>query len=345
MKKLILFLFAVNIAFFCLAQPKWYPNAYKQYDDKSYIVGTASSKNRIDAEQSALSNLSNQINVRVKGDGINILNYSETQQGFRNDREIKLHTTLTSDINLINAKMVVETKKGNYYALALIEINRFIDDLSYMIIENERRIDDFIRNADIAHGSLRSISFWRLAYQTAMETEQANRIRTMVSKNPESFPKLRYSSVNLLNTLERFTDHLTISVNMTGDVTDRVKSAFTEVFTSRSFKISGVDQAQKSTDRFNRFNDDTASTQYMLNVDFKVENLNSHDPEWKFVKSVLIWTFEDSEGKVLLSSEGAIVEQGGGGSVERAREASIRKIESNIKESGFADIFDKYINQ
>ena len=346
MKPIVFLIVFVNITLLCFSQPRWYPNAYSQYNDDTYIAGTASSNSRIDAEHRALGNLTTQINVRVRNDELNILNYSESQseigtpnqQGFQNDREIKLHTTLSSDINLINAKMIIENRRGVYYALALIEIPRFINDLSYAITENERMTDDYIRNAEIAHGSLRSISFWKLAYQLAEETEKSYRIRASLSKNPSSFSTPKHSSASLLNTYERFRNLQTISVNVQGDLNGRVASAFLDVFTSRGFRI-GAGNPEGA--RYNTYLQDNQGTSgYILSAEFRIVNESSRDPDWSFVQAVLIWTFSDPEGRVLISSDGAITERGGSRSVDRARETALLEIEKSINGAGFADKFD-----
>ena len=340
MKRVILFFIITCISVLCYAQPRWYPNAYSQYNEGTYIAGTASDNVRAEAEHKALANLSNQIKVRVQDEEFNIFNYTETEYGFTQDRDIKLNISLNSSIELINARMIVELQKGSYYALALIEVTRFVHDLSDLIEENERMVDGLIRNAEIAHGSLISINYWRKAYLLAHETEKANSIRRILSSRGASFTPLKHSSTGIMNSLERFSANLAVSVNVVGDDKGRITSAFNEVITSRGFR-TGIVQ-----NHYNRFaDDDSPPNQYVLNAEFKTENERNRGSDWLFVQATLTWTLADPDGKILLSSDGAIVERGGSRSLDRAREAAVYEIEESIKETGFSAKFDGYLTQ
>jgi hypothetical protein len=121
---------------------------------------------------------------------------------------------------------------------------------------------------------------------------------------------------------------IVVTINVTGDFSDRIVKAYTEYFISRGFRAAGGE-----------------ANSYLLDVSFTLEDTDFNNPKYKFVMYTLDCSLKDKAGHEIFSFSERNRE--GHGVQEQARQRAIRAAEIAIKETndkeGFAAKFDSLL--
>jgi hypothetical protein len=195
---------------------------------------------------------------------------------------------------------------------------------SAMIRENEKVIGRLMEEAERNPRTFDAFQTLNLAYNFAVVTDNYHSLLTVLDPSTVS-GRPSYGGAEAIKTLAQNAGRLiVISVSVNGDNNGRIEKAFTECLNSRGFRTSAA-----------------GGNQYTLAASLELEDVDTVNPNFKFVRYVLNYSLKDRSGVELLSSsdngrEGHIT-------VTEARQLAIRAAEQVITSSGFAVNFDAFL--
>jgi hypothetical protein len=250
---------------------------------------------------------------------------------FTENREYAQEVITTSNVTgLIGVQSDVWTAKdGTAHANARMNRAECAARYSAMIRENEKVIrllkEEAARNPE-TFDAFESLNF---AVTVAVVTDNFQRLLEVLDTSAVSRPP-DYGSADTVRVLaQNAARSIIITVQIKGDVNDRVTKALTAVLEKKGFRTSPAAGS--------------GSNPYLLSAAFELEEVVLSNQTNKFVRYLLTAGVEDRNGKEVFSYS----ENGREGHVSEseARQRALRVVETSIGSGseGFAAKFDAYL--
>lgn len=186
--------------------PKWYPDAYRVYEQEKYIGASAVGSTKKIAENDAISELSRQFGLTVTSD-------YEEEITFSNDKlneYIKDSTKIIASHDLINvriASVVYNSSTREYYAVAVMEKISTIPIIEQRVQNNMSELNKYLSLISKEEDLMRQYSLLykaaNLSYKTEVYIEQLIIIGgeyISLDDNVKS-STLYYKAMNVLNNI------------------------------------------------------------------------------------------------------------------------------------------------
>jgi hypothetical protein len=191
------------------------------------------------------------------------------------------------------------------------------------IEENEKLIGLLRAKAETAAGTFEAPANLSFAETVAELTDNFRAIRSVLRPETAGY-KPTYGNAGELRLLKQEASRLiVVEVRVQGDIDGRIGKAVSAVFSERGFRTGD-------------------GGQYVLQADFKLEDLEEDGGRYRYVRFTLGGVLTDRDGaEVLNFSE---TDREGHLRREDARQRAVLRAERFIGESGFAQQFEAYLD-
>jgi hypothetical protein len=249
--------------------------------------------------------------------------FVETTESSRFVQEVTSSTALQGLIGMVTESWT-HPETGRVYAIARINRAEGANRYDEMIRENDRIIGHLLEEASTNENTFESVQMLRLAHNLAEINDNFLGILsvldpTTIGRRP-THGNAEILRTNAQNALAR----IIISVNVTGDINNRITTAFTEVLNNRGFRTITVGDGH-----------------YSLTASFEVAPVDVPHPTLTFVRYTLNYSLIDPRGVVIFSNSETARE--GHNNLSEAINRSVITAEGLIGTTGFADRFDALI--
>lgn len=253
MKKNIFLLFFIFSACLLFAakkkEPDWITLPASVYPSETYMNGIGSGQTRESAELEAVKNLSAVFGQTVK---TNTVASKKMEQALEQGKVAfssteNLDQTVTSQVeaeNLIGievAEYFYQKSEKKWYAVAVLDRKKTAVVYQDLIKKNDsavrRSVTEAKKNSDSFYG-YSEISF---ALDVALQNDKLLKNLMVIDfESGEAVSKEIVSSKDIQLAKKKFAEGITIYVDVKGDMDNKIKSAFQDIFSNYGFKTSAV---------------------------------------------------------------------------------------------------------
>lgn len=329
------------------AKNTWIENPEKTYPSSVYITGVGSGESRAAAESAAKFNLCQILGEKISAEqnvskiadskGTNLSSYNlSVQEKVIFDKivgiTIKESCTQTEKKEVFQDGKLKKTKVKVYYALAVLKKSEAINYYSTQVSNLAMEIFNLEDKADKELGTMQSVALMKKAVSIAEENEYNLQILTAIQGTRQ---KVLYTSVqNVKNKLTSTAESVRICLNVNGDDSGKVLSAFQSVLKDFGF----------TTTKTNDYS-------YLLNATVAFEDVDGSNlaanaqngSEYKYIRYSLLSEYSSLNDKnVLFPFEASGRE--GHVSQSQAKNRAVSKIVTKINEE-FASTLENYLDQ
>jgi hypothetical protein len=315
--------------------PLWVTDRNAAYPDSQWLCVVESEKDKNAAQSTALNSLARVFRTDVLGITDAYLEFAQVAAGsenkkiasFTENREFAQNVITTSHVTgLIGVQSDVWiADNGMAYANARMNRQECAMRYSAMIRENEKVIRLLKDEAARSPETFDAFEALNFAVTVALVTDNFQSLLEVLDPAATSH-RPDYGNADAVRALaQNAARSIVITVQVAGDVNDRIAKAFTVVLGKKGFRTAG-----------------SGSHAYLLSAQFELENvvLGSNQPN-KFVRYLLTAGVKGRDEKEVFSysansREGHVSEQ-------EARQRALRTAETAIGSDGFAAKFDAYL--
>jgi hypothetical protein len=331
-----LFLLCVLQAVAAQAQtaPAWVSNQAAAFPDRDWLSVVETGRDRETAQNAAMNALARVFKTDVQSmtrayqefaqavsesDNKKIATFSESQDFAQ---EVKTSTIVTG---LIGVQTEVWTAAdGTVYANARMNLKDCAARYTAMIHENERVIR-LLKETGAANPSTfeayESLSF---AANVAAVTDNFQSLLEVLDVSAAGH-RPEYGNADTVRALAQAEARsITITIQVEGDVSNRMSRAFSGFFTKRDFRAAT-----------------SGENAYQLYAVLELENADVGNQRIKYVRYLLMATLEDRNGKEVFSF--SVNDRQGQATESAARQRALQIAEAAISSGSFATAFDAYL--
>ena len=317
--------------------PLWVTDQEKVYPDKDWLCVVEAEQDAKLAERAAITRLAQVFRVDLNS----VTNANrQLAESINNVRgKTNLITSQSSDIaqELVSTSTVSgliglqveswENNSGRSYANARMNRKECSARYSAMIKENENVIDHLKEEAEKNPGTFEALMYLKVAYSIALATDNFHSLLTVLDPSKIA-TRPSYGNAEAVNTLAQNASRaIIITVKVSGDVDNRIATAFTQSINARGFRT-----------------DASGNNIYTLDASFKLEDLNQEHPQYKFTRYILNYSLKNNANVEIFSH--SVNDREAHLSHSEARQVAIRRAEdliTNAGKDGFSANFDAFL--
>jgi len=315
--------------------PLWVTDLNKAFPDNAWLRVVERGTDKSAVENAAITKLGQTFHIDIRS--FSLLNHQmyERISGadgksvaiFDDSLDITQIVELNSAIDgLIGLRVESWTNPRDNVIYSVAYMNREEGVFRYTeaIRKNERIIAQLIDEARLHIGTIKAAQMLNLAYELAESTDNLNTILGVLSlsslKQSLSYDNAQAIKVLLQDALRE----IIIAINVTGDANNRVLRAFTETINTKGIRTVQAGEGN-----------------YALDASLKIEDLDSNNSQFQFVRYTLEFSLVDSNRVELFSR--SINGRAGHLNISEARNKAIQVAETTIRTTGFAESFKSFL--
>ncbi len=334
-KNIFVFFFIFSVCLLFAAkrkEPDWITLPVSVYPSETYMNGVGSGQTREAAELEAVKNLSAVFGQTVK---TNTVASKKMEQALEQGNVAfssteTMNQTITSQVNAENligievAEYFYQKSEKKWYAVAILDRSKTSVLYQDLIKKNDTAVRRSVAESKMNSDSFYGYSEISFALDVALENDKLLKNLMVIDfESGETLSKEIIASKDMQIAKKQFAEGITIYVDVKGDMDNKIKSAFQDIFSKYGFKTSS-----------------SKKEKYMLAGGYSSEI--SAKEKITYCVYTLDLDFSD-----LLNSESlfAINLKGreGAPSGSDAKNRTYRVLEKNI-ETEFSKNFDSYMN-
>jgi hypothetical protein len=327
MNKLIVFLFYMFLITKLTSAPAWFERPSMFFDNNENFIGLGSGATRMEAEIQALESLGRNISIDLEGVVVSEFTAGSVRnEDFFEQRLNQQIITRTKNTLIGFRELRSEVLNGTYYLVYGLNRRAVPPDLVIEMTQLKNRINLNIQNGkehivNKRHFlALNSFTVARIDFSSfllrKMLFDRLSESRFDISDMPSE------GTIEAL--LQEAKNSTVITVQVSGDVNNRIESAFTKVINDRGFMTAR-----------------SGTMLYKLTVSFALEDLDHNNQGFRFARYSLNYSLRDFSDTVIFS--GSENDREGHRFIEEARQWVIRTAEQSIATTGFATRFDQFL--
>jgi hypothetical protein len=315
--------------------PAWVSNQAGAFPDKDWLSVVETGRDRESAQNTALNALARVFKTDVQSmtkasqefaqvvselDNKKIATFSESQDFAQ---EVNTSTNVTG---LIGVQTEVWTAAdGMVYANARMNRRDCAARYTAMIRENERVIRLLKETAASQPATFEAFESLSFAANLAAITDNFQSLLEVLDVSATGH-RPEYGNAETVRTLAQAEARsITITIQVEGDVSNRMSRAFSSFFTKRDFRAAG-----------------SGDNAYLLYASLELENADvGGNQRIKYVNYLLMATLEDRNGKEVFSF--SVNDRQGQATESAARQRALQAAEAAISSGSFATAFDAYL--
>jgi hypothetical protein len=316
----IILFFIAPVFSFAEKKPDWVDGRSISYPERQYLIGVGYGDTREIAEKDAYAAISRIFSANVSSISRDYERYSQVKAMDKTDTQEKMEierlTKVTTDKILENvaiAETWYDSEQKVYYSLAIIDRAKAGNSLKEKIRSLDSQIEEMVKKSKNTIDKIQKLRNLKGAIKNQIQREVYNadlRVINLSGKGIDS----SISLTELNNELDNFLKNdLAVSVKVTGERGNEVKTAITEGLNKQGFSIAKKGQAED----------------VIVKGEVEFSEAYIHNPEFKFVRWTANFKLVDkSTGKVI----GSINTSGKEGhiTIEEAKERASRKLREEI---------------
>ena len=254
------------------AKPVWVDNVSSVYNRSQYVAAVGYSPDRQAAQANAFSNLAAFFGQSIQSEQTVTNSYYEAARSgamttWTDNTEIEDIIITSSSMNTLIGVEIREIwfdeKNNTYYAAAVMERQKTIQLYTNLILTNLELIKNLVTANQTEKNSLEEVTRYLFAGNAAdLNTSYANVLNALGAKIPDGVTKGEFYRLEALDIIRK----ISLNIVVNNDRLDRVKSAFSGVFSSLGFR-TGSDNPR-----------------YALNVSIDLVDLVYPDNPYQFVR-------------------------------------------------------------
>ena len=227
--------------------PEWYLNPQSVYPDNTYLTAIGTGDSRRDAEQQALSSLSQIFEAQVSVDSRQSERYRElmTSQGTMTETEVQLAdtTSIKSDQTLLNVQFgeAAVDDSGRVHVIAYLERLPTARVYRDLISRNGRQVERFLAEADLKAGGrddlIREYSYVMAAAVVADSNEVLLDQLNIIAPGMGQTVQLPYVYDRVLQRRADLSSTMGVSVSVAGDDKGRVTAILRQALSEERLPI------------------------------------------------------------------------------------------------------------
>jgi hypothetical protein len=314
--------------------PAWVSNQAAAFPDRDWLSVVETGKDRETAQNAAMNALARVFKTDVQSmtrasqefaqvvsesDNKKIATFSESQDFAQ---EVNTSTNVTG---LIGVQSEVWTAaNGTVYANARMNRRDSAARYTAMIRENERVVRLLKETAAANPGTFEAFESLSFAANLAAVTDNFQSLLEVldvstIGRRPE------YGNADTVKALAQAEARsITITIQVEGDVSNRMSRAFSSFFTKRDFRAAS-----------------SGDNAYLLYAILELEDADVGNQRIKYVRYLLMATLEDRNGKEVFSF--SVNDRQGQATESAARQRALQAAEAAINSGSFATAFDAYL--
>jgi hypothetical protein len=328
----LLFLINSHAVVYAQKAPDWVVDYKKVYPESEWICVFESASNKPQAQSAASSALAAVFKVDVKSLSTASQNFSRTVLNGENkisqNQDFGRQVSTTTDITGLMGVLTDfwTDPKGTVYASARMNKKDGTATYAAIIKENDKTIHSLISEADNNPASFDAYESLSVAADLATMTDNYLNILSVLNAQTRQSIKPSYGSAPAVEILAKNAARaIVITVDVSGDVNNRIAKAFGTVFSARGFRTRAG-------------NNDNP---YVLEADFQIEDMDLKTGGNSFARYEITAALLDADGVEIFSFSDN--KRQGHVSMTEARQRALRGAEDAITNSGFAASFDEYL--
>jgi hypothetical protein len=223
--------------------PEWYLNPQSVYPDDVFLTAVGTGDTRRDAEQQALSGISQTFEAQVSVDSRTSERYRElmSSQGTMSETEIRLaeDTSVESNQTLLNVQYgeAAVDEQGRVHVIAYLERLPTSQVYRDLITRNGRQVDRFLSEAEGSTGIIREYAYTSAAAVVASSNEVLIDQLNIIVPGMARTVQLPYEFDEVLQRRADIASRMGVSVSVTGDTDGRVSSILRQALSEERFPI------------------------------------------------------------------------------------------------------------
>lgn len=227
--------------------PDWYLDPQSVYPDDTYLTAIGTGDSRRDAEQQALSGLSQTFEARVSVDSRTSERYRElmSSQGTMTETEIQLaeSTNVQSNQTLLNVQFgeAAVDEMGRVHVIAYLERLPTSQVYRDLIERNGRQVDRFLSEATGSDGIVREYAYLSAAAVVAGSNEVLIDQLNIIVPGMANTVQLPYVYDDVLQKRADLASNMGVRIQVSGDSDGRVTGILREAMSEERFPIVSSD--------------------------------------------------------------------------------------------------------
>jgi len=223
--------------------PEWYLNPQSVYPDDVFLTAVGTGDTRRDAEQQALSGISQTFEAQVSVDSRTSERYRElmSSQGTMSETEIRLaeDTSVESNQTLLNVQYgeAAVDEQGRVHVIAYLERLPTSQVYRDLITRNGRQVDRFLTEAEGSSGIIREYAYTSAAAVVASSNEVLIDQLNIIVPGMARTVQLPYEFDDVLQRRADIASRMGVSVSVAGDSDGRVSSILRQALSEERFPI------------------------------------------------------------------------------------------------------------
>jgi hypothetical protein len=315
--------------------PEWVINPSSKYPKNNYLSAVGQGINRDSAENKSIEEIVSIFGHKIVAQTETTQRMQQAQaEGLVNlykSEEINQKITKSEEIDNVIGVDVCEywfdSNEKTWYALSVIDIAKFSNIYTSMIVQNDNEINHLLKLENIENPSLEAYSYINLAEEIATLNEENIRRLTIVNPDKGSILKAQCNSKTSVHAmLLAMANKIPISVIIQDDFNSRLYSEISKIISFYGFKTTTE-----------------ADGKYQIKGKFYNEESITKDNQVVYCKYTFDFSLDDVEKNLSIIPYNYSGREGSS-TFPDARSRAIKKIETNLSES-FKVSFESYIKK
>ncbi|MFP4210569.1 MAG: LPP20 family lipoprotein [Alkalispirochaeta sp.] len=223
--------------------PEWYLNPQSVYPDDEFLTAVGTGDTRRDAEQQALSGISQTFEAQVSVDSRTSERYRElmSAEGTMSETEIRLaeDTSVESNQTLLNVQYgeAAVDEQGRVHVIAYLERLPTSQVYRDLITRNGRQVDRFLTEAEESDGIIREYAYTSAAAVVASSNEVLIDQLNIIVPGMARTVQLPYVFDDVIQRRADIASRMGVSVSVAGDTDGRVTSILRQALSDERFPL------------------------------------------------------------------------------------------------------------
>lgn len=223
--------------------PDWYLNPQTVYPDDTYLTAIGTGDSRRDAEQQAMSGLSQTFEAQISVDNRTSERYRElmTSEGSMTETEIQLaeNTSVQSNQTLLNVQFgeAAVDDAGRVHVIAYLERLPTAQVYRDLINRNGNQVGRFLREAESSDRLVREYAYLSAATVVAGSNEVLIDQLNIITPGMARTVQLPYVYEDVLQEYTDLASQMGVRITITGDSDGRVTSILRAALSEERFPI------------------------------------------------------------------------------------------------------------
>ncbi len=258
------------------AAPEWVTGTPSNYPAVYYITGVGSGETDSGAEDSAKSEVTKIIRMKIESNET----YDVSSTEISSDSKFSSSINTTASLKEISGIKIVKkysSNDGTIYALAVLDRQQAADYYASLLHANEKKINQNIKLAEQNRGKLKSVSYAETALNLAKENEYNLFLINVLAPLKKPDTTLSYTDTeSIVHFSKEIIEDIQVAVSVTNDSANLISNAFSSIITDRFMTISSA-----------------AAADYIIEAEISLTDLGTNDDKHYFVNYSLSSSMKD----------------------------------------------------